>query len=250
MPDHIKWDLWQGTVATDRPYSKKIHPFAWRGFWDYGCGALGDIGCHSMNSAFWALGLQGDFIVEASKVSEFDDTTAPSRATIVYHFPAKGSRGPVKVVWQDGVKDPNRDSEFVRPPGIPADLQLNSGYGQVFVGTEGAIYINDAYCSSAPVLFPENLRDKARKVPRKYDRVKGGPTQELCRAIRGEGPKPVSNFVDHAGPLTEMVLAGNFAVRYGKKIDWDFAKMDARGMPEVRAALKREYRAGWEPKFS
>jgi len=249
VPDHIKWDLWQGAVATDRPYSKKIHPFAWRGFWDYGCGALGDIGCHSMNSAFWALDLKGDFIVEASKVSEFDEHTAPSRSTIIYHFPAKGDRGPVKVVWQDGVKDPNSDPDFVRPPGIPADLMLNAPYGQVFVGTEGVMYLKDAYCASAPVLFPEALREKAREVPRTYERVKGGPTQELCRAVRGEGPKPVSNFVDHAGPLTEMVLAGNFAVRYGKKIDWDFSNMEARGLPEVKAALKRTYRAGWEPKF-
>jgi hypothetical protein len=135
------------------PYSSKIHPFAWRGFWDYGCGALGDIGCHSFNSAFWALDLKGDFIVEASKVSEFDATTAPKRSTIVYQFPAKGKRAAVKVIWQDGVNDPNTDKEFVRPPGIPKDLQLNSGYGQVFVGTEGVLFINDAYCGGAPVLF-------------------------------------------------------------------------------------------------
>lgn len=250
VPDHINWDVWQGTVATDRPYSPKIHPFAWRGFWDYGCGALGDIGCHSFNSAFWALDLRGDFIVEASNVSEFDDVTCPRRATITYQFPAKGRRGPVKVIWQDGVGDANNDKNFVRPPGIPADLQLNKEFGQVFVGTEGTIFVNDAYCGSTPVLFPEALREKARKIKKVYPRVKGGPTQELCRAVRGDGPKPISNFVDHAGPLTEMVLAGNFAVRFGKKIDWDFAKMEARGLPEVKAMLKRVYRKGWEPKLS
>jgi predicted dehydrogenase len=250
VPEHINWDVWQGTCATERPYSPKIHPFAWRGFWDYGCGALGDIGCHSFNSAFWVLDLKGDFIVEASKVSEFDATTAPKRATIVYHFPAKGKRAPVKVVWQDGVNDPNTDKEFLRPPGIPADLQLNPEYGQVFVGTEGTIFVNDAYCGSTPQLFPESLREKARTIAKVYPRVKGGPTQELCRAIRGEGPKPVSNFVDHSGPLTEMVLAGNFAVRLGKKIDWNSAEMEARGLPEVKTMLKRTYRKGWEPKLS
>ena len=250
VPAHINWDVWQGTVATDRPYSPKIHPFAWRGFWDYGCGALGDIGCHSFNSAFWALDLAGDFVVEASKVSEFDDTTAPKRSTIVYEFPAKGKRGPVKVVWQDGVKDPNTDPDFVRPPGIPEDLQLNSEFGQVFVGTEGTLFVNDAYCGTTPLAFPEALREKARTIEKVYDRVIGGPTQELCRAIRGEGPKPVSNFVDHAGPLTEMVLAGNLSVRLGKKIDWDMKAMEARGLPEVKALLKRSYRAGWEPKLA
>lgn len=249
VPQDINWDVWQGTCANERPYSSKIHPFAWRGFWDYGCGALGDIGCHSMNSAFWALDLKGDFIVESSKVSEFDENTAPKRSTIVYQFPAKGKRAAVKVIWQDGVGDPNTDKDFVRPPGIPADLQLNNEFGQVFVGTEGTIFVNDAYCGTAPVVYPENLREKTKSIKQVYERVKGGPTQELCRAIRGEGEKPVSNFVDHAGPLTEMVLAGNLAVRLGKKIDWDMKKMEARGLPEVRAMLKRIYRKGWEPKL-
>ena len=125
VPETLNWDVWQGTCATDRPYSKAIHPFAWRGFWDYGCGALGDIGCHCMNSAFWALDLKGDFVVESSKVSEFDDTFAPKRSSLVYHFPAKGKRAAVKVFWQDGVTDPNTDKDFVRPPGLPADVQLN-----------------------------------------------------------------------------------------------------------------------------
>jgi predicted dehydrogenase len=249
VPADINWDVWQGTCATERPYSSKIHPFAWRGFWDYGCGALGDIGCHSMNSAFWALDLKGDFIVESSKVSEFDENIAPKRSTIVYQFPAKGKRAAVKVIWQDGVGDPNTDKDFIRPPGIPADLKLNNEFGQVFVGTEGTIFVNDAYCGTAPVVYPENLREKAKSIKPVYERVKGGPTQELCRAIRGEGPKPVSNFVDHAGPLTEMVLAGNLAVRLGKKIDWDMKNMQARGLPEVKALLKRVYRKGWEPKL-
>ena len=247
LPASINWDVWQGTVATERPYSSKIHPFAWRGFWDYGCGALGDIGCHSFNSAFWALDLKGDFVVEASKVSEFDDATCPKRATLIYQFPAKGKRGPVKVVWQDGVNNPNTDKDFVRPPGIPADLQLNGEFGQVFVGSAGAIFVNDSYCGTAPVVFPEALREKARSIKKVYPRVAGGPTQELCRAIRGEGDKPVSNFVDHAAPLTEMVLAGNIAVRLAKPIDWDAANMDARGLPEAKALLKRSYRAGWQP---
>lgn len=250
VPAHINWDVWQGTCATDRPYSPKIHPFAWRGFWDYGYGALGDIACHSMNSAFWALDLKGDFVVESSKVSAFDDTIAPQRSTIVYQFPAKGKRVAVKVTWQDGVKDANTDKDFVRPPGIPADLKLNPEFGQVFVGTLGVIFVNDAYCGSAPQLFPEALREKAKSIAKVYPRVLGGPTQELCRAVRGEGPVPVSNFIDHSGPLTEMVLVGNLAVRLGKKIDWDMQNMNARGLPEIKEHLKRTYRAGWEPKLT
>ena len=86
-----------------------------------------------MNSAFWALGLKGDFVVESSKVSAFDENIAPKRATLVYSFPAKGKRAAVKIIWQDGVNDPNTDPDFVRPPDIPADLKLNEGFGQVFV---------------------------------------------------------------------------------------------------------------------
>jgi len=250
VPEHLNWDVWQGTCATERPYNSEIHPFKWRGFWDYGCGALGDIGCHSMNSAFWALDLSGDFVVEASKVSEFDETMAPKRSTVIYDFPAKGKRAAVKVIWQDGINDPNTDKEFIRPPGIPDDLKLNPGFGQVFVGTEGTLFVNDAYCAGAPKCFPESLMEKARAVPKVYDRIIGGPTQELVRAVRGEGPKPISNFEDHAGPLTEMVLVGNLAVRLGKKIDWDTKKMEARGVPEAQTLLKREYRAGWEPKLT
>lgn len=246
VPAHLSWDLWQGSCPTDRPYSSKIHPFAWRAFWDYGCGALGDIGCHSFNSAFWALDLKGDFTVECVKSDAFDETTAPQRTTIHYHFPAKGKRGPVKIVWQDGVSDPNKDPAFQRPPGVPADLELYHEFGQVFVGTEGTIYVPDCYCGAAPVLFPETLREKAKTVPRSYERVLGGPTQELCRAIRGEGPKPVSNFTDHAGPLTEMVLAGNLAVRAGKKIDWDSKALAARGI-DLSALINRSYRNGWKP---
>ena len=100
-----------------------------------------------------------------------------------------------------------------------------------------------------PEVFPESLKAKADAVKEVYPRVQGGPTQELCRAIRGDGPKPVSNFVDHAGPLTEMVLVGNLAVRSGKRINWDAARLEARGMPELKSMIKRTYRPGWEPKL-
>lgn len=249
VPPELSWDLWQGTVATPRAYSRKIHPFAWRGFWDYGCGALGDIGCHSFNSAFWALDLHGDFTVECLESTAGDAVTAPQRTRIVYDFPAKGTRRGVKIHWQDGISDPNRDAEFKRPPGIPADLELDAAFGQVFVGTEGAIYIPDCYGSATPALFPEARRPDARKVKRKFERVIGGPTQELCRAIRQEGPKPVSNFIDHAGPLTEMVLAGNLAVRIGKKIDWDSQTLAVRGLPDAAAFIHRTYRDGWKPEL-
>ena len=252
VPGHLNWDVWQGTCATDRPYSPKIHPFAWRGFWDYGCGALGDIGCHSFNSAFWALDLAGDLVVEATRSTKFDDVTAPKSSTIVYNFPPKGERKAVELIWQDGFGNPDTHEDFIRPQGLPDDFSLKTatGCGQAFVGTEGVIFVNDPYCGSAPKLYRNGKEERPEKVEAVYERVKGGPTQELSRAIRGEGGKPISNFEDHAGPLTEMVLAGNLALRSGKRVDWDSSKMEARGMPEMGAMIKRQYRKGWEPDFS
>lgn len=252
VPAHLNWDVWQGTCATERAYSPKIHPFAWRGFWDYGCGALGDIGCHSFNSAFWALDLSGDLVVEATHSTEFDEVTAPQRSTIVYDFPTKGSRRALKVIWQDGYGNPDQDEDFIRPPGLPKDLSLKTptGCGQAFIGTEGVIFVADPYCGSAPKLYRKGKEVRPGKVEAVYERIKGGPTQELARAIRGEGPKPVSNFEDHAGPLTEMVLAGNLALRSGKVIDWDSENMEARGLPELKDMIRREYRQGWEPDLS
>jgi len=251
-PETLNWDVWQGTCATERAYSPDIHPFKWRGFWDYGCGALGDIGCHSFNSAFWALDLSGDFVVEATRRSEFDDVTAPKRSTIIYDCPAKGKRRALKVIWQDGFMDPHADREFIRPPGLPDDLNLKtpSGCGQAFVGTDGVIFFDDPYCGGAPRLYRNGKREMPYNIESVYERIKGGPTQELARAIRGEGPRPVSNFEDHAGPLTEMVLAGNLALRSGRKIDWDSARMEARGLPEVKSMIRRQYREGWQPKLS
>jgi hypothetical protein len=130
-----------------------------------------------------------------------------------------------------------------------SNASLTPAFGQAFIGTKGVFAFNDAYCTSAPQVYPKEIRKHALSVKRTYPRVAGGPTQKLCRAVRGDGPKPVSNFIDHAGPLTEMVLVGNLAVRLGKRIDWDSKKMEARGMPEVQAMLKRSYRAGWEPKL-
>lgn len=251
VPETLNWDVWQGTCAVERPYNPQIHPFKWRGFWDYGCGALGDIGCHSFNSAFWALDLSGDFVVERAFATGFDDVIAPERSTIVYAFPAKGQRKALKLIWQDGIQNPQTQADFIRPPGLPDDLDLNasSGCGQAFVGTEGVIYLADPYGSGAPKWFRNGKAEKPASVAPVYERIKGGPTQELCRAVRGEGPKPLSNFEDHAGPLTEMVLAGNLALRLGRNIDWDSANLEARGLPEAHEFIHRTYREGWKPEI-
>ncbi len=251
VPDHVKWDLFLAQVATEWEYSPEIHPFKWRGFWDFGSGAIGDIACHAMHAGFWALDLRGDFTVEAENVSEFDERSFPERSAVIYHFPERNGRPPIKLVWQDGVKDPNNHPGFIRPEGLPSDYNLRGQDGeQIFIGTEGVLIAPDIYGRAAPILLPESLEAKASEVPRSIPRVRGGPTQELCAAIRGEGPKPVSNFEDVAAPLTEMSLAGNLAIHLAQKIDWDSDALEARNLPEAKSLIKREYRDGWEPDLS
>ncbi len=245
-PDSIRWDLFLAQVDSDMPYSPEIHPFKWRGLRDFGCGAIGDIAPHSLHAAFWALDLRGDFTVEASEVSEFDDNSFPERSVLTYHFPARDGRAPVKIIWQDGVKNPATHRGFIRPAGLPDDFDLGDG-AQVFVGTEGTLVCPDLNGRAAPILFPEELREKAASVPRTLPRVEGGPTRELCAFIRGDGPKPVSSLDEWAGPLSEMCLVGNLAILLGKKIDWDSENLSARGMPEADTIIRRQYRAGWEP---
>jgi len=247
VPDHIKWDLFLAQVAKDWEYSPTIHPFKWRGFWDFGSGAIGDIACHALHAAYWALDLGGDCTVEASNVSEFDEKSFPVRSVLTFHFPAKGSRAALKLVWQDGIKDANENPDFIRPPGLPDGFKFSQG-DQIFIGTEGTMVCADIYGGAAPQLYPETLTEKARAVPRKFDRVRGGPTQELCAAIRGTGPKPVSSFDGTAAGLTEMALTGNLAIKYNRKIDWDSQALGVRGFPEADAMIKRVYRSGWEAK--
>ena len=183
-------------------------------------------------------------------ITGFDEVMAPERSTIVYDFPAKGMRKAVKVIWQDGIRF-GGGSAFLRPPGLPADLDMDhsTGGGQAFVGTEGVLYVGDPYGGMTPRLYRKGVEVRVEPVAEVYERIQGGPTQELCRAVRGEGSKPVSNFEDHAGPLTEMVLAGNLALRMGRKIDWDSANLEARGLPEAGKWIHRVYRDGWKPQL-
>ena len=234
VPATVDWNLWQG-VAVERGYSNQIMPFNWRGFTDYGCGALGDMGCHIMDAAFWALDLRGNCTVSAV-CDGGSDVSFPRSSTLTYEFPQRGNRAPVKVVWYDGQN---------RPP-IPKDLgpngKLNAG-GSIYYGDKGVLLNNDDY-NAAPRLLPEEkmkaFTDRpARSIPRV---PKSNPHLEWIAACKGQGPAPGSNFVDHSVDLTEFVLLGNLAVRSGKLIEWDSAKMTCANVPEADRFLRKSYR--------
>ncbi|MEE2791557.1 MAG: Gfo/Idh/MocA family oxidoreductase [Acidobacteriota bacterium] len=235
-PPGLDWDLFLGP-APYRPYHPAYHPFRWRGWWDYGTGALGDIACHSMDAAFWALQLGQPDRIEAETTRLFSET-APAVSRIVYHFPARDTRPPVRFVWRDG------NLAMPRPPQLADGEQLPGGSsGQLFVGDDGVIGA-DMY-ARGPRVFPTALhQDVIASPPSQMYPRSPGVYQEWIDACKGSG-KTGAGFSEHAGPLTEVVLLGNLAVRTGHAIEWDASRMRVVNVPEANAFLDEEYREGW-----
>ena len=240
VPANLDWDLWIGP-APMRPYAinaeeKKpaYHPFAWRGFWDFGTGALGDMACHIMDAAFWSLHLTNPTSVEAES-SAVNQETAPKSAMITYQFPARKKMVPVKLVWYDGGRKPANELMGV------TDAKKIPDNGSLFVGDKGKMTI-ETY-GGKPTLLPGSTNQELVTPPKTLRRV-GGHYKEWISACKG-GEAASSNF-DYAGPFTEMVLLGNLAVRTGKKILWDGSAMKAKNVPEAAQYIRKEYRQGWK----
>jgi predicted dehydrogenase len=230
VPSTLDWDLWLGP-APARPYHKAYHQFNWRGWWDFGTGALGDMGCHVIDAAFWALGLGSPSTVEAES-SPVNRETAPLWAIIRYEFPAKGTRPAVKFVWYDGGKQPSRELTET-----PADQKLDTN-GLLFVGDKGKLF----FPRRTPRLLPDSAMKNFQPPPPTIPRSIGHHA-EWFAACRGD--KPAGSNFEHAGPLTEMVLLGNIALRVGRKIEWDGPNLQVRNAPEAAQYVRREYRKGW-----
>ncbi|HOJ33627.1 MAG TPA: Gfo/Idh/MocA family oxidoreductase [Candidatus Hydrogenedentes bacterium] len=257
VPDYLDWDLWLGP-APKRPYVSKYPgtdkdcycPWVWRGWWDFGCGALGDMGCHIMDPANWALQLGSPTSVECVKQEGMTDEMGPTKSIIKYEFPARKFREnfpqvawygktlpPVTVYWYDGGYMPPR------PNGVPETEQLGEGAnGSYFVGESGIVttgcYGNDTR------LVPATQNAQIKKPDPFIPRIPGGsPHAEWIAAIK-EGRQPGSNF-NYAGPLTEMVLLGNVAVRAGVKLEWDPVALRIPNCPDAERFLRREPRRGW-----
>lgn len=232
LRDTIDWNLWLG-VAPERFYSKALAPFAWRGWWDYGCGALGDMGCHLLDAPFWALDLRGDVKVTAES-PDTNAVCAPSKSKVVFEFPARGNRGPIKLSWYDG---------GLLPP-VPAELGPNAKLprgGMIILGEKGGIMNEGDYCES-PHLIPDQLMKDFKRPEKTIPRVpKSNPHLEWITACKG-GPTPGSNIVDHSADLTEMVLLGNLALRLGKPLEWDAEKGVCVNCPEADILINKQYR--------
>ncbi|MFO0879625.1 MAG: Gfo/Idh/MocA family oxidoreductase [Gemmataceae bacterium] len=229
VPASLQWDLWLGP-SPERPFGPGYHPFAWRGWWDFGSGPLGDMACHTLNMPFMALDLREPTAVEATSAGH-DRDSMPKWSIITFTFPARGKRGPVKVVWYDGGKKPDRDL-FGK-----TDLEIRNS-GSLVIGEKGKLYSPGDNGTSHHLIG--DLSE-----PKVEITTSPGHFTEWVKGIKG-GPTPVSNFPDYAGPLTETILLGNLAVYAGKKIEWDARAVKATNTSEVDHLIRPVYRKGWE----
>jgi len=225
-PPYVNWDLFLGP-ARKRHYVKKIHPFAWRGWWDFGTGALGDMACHTMNMAFKACELRNPISVEA-KDSGHNRQSYPKWSIINYEFPATDKRPAVKLTWYDGGKLPSSELLEGRKP---------SDSGSLLVGSKAKLFSPNDYGAEFEILGDVELPEV------EFERSPGH-FAEWVRAIEG-GPKAMSNFTDYAGPLSETVLLGNLALWADGKVEWDAENLKATNAPELDALIHPHYRKGW-----
>jgi len=233
VPSGMDWDLWLGPAAL-RPYHPAYAPYNWRGWWDFGTGAIGDMACHNMDPAFWALELGHPLSVEASS-SGINPETTPLKSTISYQFGARRNMPPVKVTWYGGGLMPPRPEELE-----PGRELTGGGNGILFVGDKGKIMCPG--WSGNPRIIPET-KMKAYKLPPKTLARSKGHHRDWIDACKGG--KPASSNFDYTGHLTEVVLLGNVALRTGRKLAWDGPNMKATNAPEADRYIRPVYHNNW-----
>jgi predicted dehydrogenase len=235
VPEEMDWNLWLGP-APSRPYNSKYAPFNWRGWYDFGCGALGDMACHILDSANWALLLDAPVSIECIKQEGKNDQTFPTKSVIKFEFGARGAMPPVAVYWYDGGIEPPR------PDGLGADAKLGDGdNGSLFVGEKGFI-TTGCYGDGTRLVPVERMKDY--KMPEKMLTRSPGHTQDWLRACKGGAPA-CSNF-DYAGPFTEWILLGCVALRVNGKLMWDKHKMKFTNNSAANKYVTMPYRKGWK----
>jgi predicted dehydrogenase len=251
-PPNLDWDLFLGP-APDVPYHSIYHPFNWRGWVDWGTGALGDMGAHLVDHPYWALGLKYPTSIEATSTpwgmdSDFEFVSYPLAMQAVYPFPARGNQPPVKMTWYDGGLMPGR------PEMLPDNIPLDRGGGVLMVGEKGVL-MHGTY-GADPKIFPEGLREAAQKVPKTHPRpaadnaAQGGSKHRLNWANAIKGKEKATCPFDYAGPLVETMLLGIVALRtgQGRRIRFDGETGKISSHPEYNSYLEREYRKGWSLK--
>ncbi len=239
VPPSMDWNLWIGP-APMRPYNKGYAPHKWRGWIDFGCGALGDMGCHIMDPAFWALKLDKatEVVVDIVKQEGRNNQTYPAWSIVKYEFPAREDMGPVTIYWYDNGNKPER------PTDIPAEETLGDGEnGSLFIGTKG--YLTAGEYGGKPRLLPEARMNDYKKPDPILPRVSGSNHyRNWLEACKG-GEPACSNF-EYSVPLTEVVLLGCIAQRLERKLKYNFKEGKFIGDDEANQLLTKPYRPGFE----
>jgi predicted dehydrogenase len=231
VPKSLHWDLWLGP-APWRPYHTcyfKDRSMSWQNWWDFGNGALGDMGSHTIDLPFWALELQYPTTVEAEGPVPVRPETYPDHLTVRWEHPARGQRPPVRLTWYDGHDRPKS------PEGV--DL-MKWHLGMMFVGDKGILLAD----YGKRVLLPE-ADFRHFQTPKPWIARSLGHHEEWIHACKTGAPT-LCNF-DYSGTLIEHNLLGTVAFRAGTKLEWDPVSLKARNCPEADHFLRREYRQGW-----
>jgi predicted dehydrogenase len=233
IPAGFDWDLWIGP-APYRPYHPAYHPFKWRGWLDFGTGALGDMGCYSFDTIFRVLKLKAPDTVAANS-SGLNTETYPRSSIVTYEFPARGDMPAVKLTWYDGGRRP------ARPPELEPGKDMGDANGGIlFVGDNGKILCD--FQGSNPRILPDSKMQAFQQPPKTLPRSIGH-NQEWFRACKG-GPPAGANF-EITGPITEALLLGNAALRFKEPLKWDSSSLKVVNISEANELIGRKYREGW-----
>lgn len=232
VPEGLDWNLWLGP-AQERPFNHTYLPFVWRGWHDFGGGALGDMGGYSFDTIFRALKLEAPTSVEGSSAERYTETF-PQASIIHWNFPARGEMPPVKLTWYDGGLKPPRPEEFEGDGALPEE-------GLMFIGDRGTILCG--FNGRDPKLIPE-AKMKAYKQPPKTLPRSPGNDREWLDACKGGKTRPGASF-EFSGAVTETLLLGNVALRTGQRLIWDRANLKAGNVASAQQYIHPEYRGGW-----
>ncbi len=233
VPAGLSWDLWLGP-AKERPFHPCYAPLMFHFWWDFGTGTLGNFGCHTLDTAVWALDLEHPTMIEASS-TELSSEVTPTAAMYHYQFPARGEQPPLDLFWYDGGLKPPR------PECLEPTRDLPEQGGSLIVGDQGAIL--SGLWSGSPHIIPERRRQEYQAPEPSIPRS-AGHHRDWIDACKG-GPPASSNF-DYGARLTEIVLLGAVALRSGKTIHWDGPNMTATNVPEAEPLVHGYFRQGWE----
>jgi predicted dehydrogenase len=234
VPEGLDWDLWLGPAAA-RDFHPSYCPRAWRGWWDFGCGALGDMAVHNADPAFYALDLGAPEWVEA-RHSGNNGVSFPTWCEITYQFPAREGRGPVKMVWYDGGKKPPP------PPGLEEGRELGDN-GIYFVGDKGCLL--GGGWSGTPRLVPEAAMREVEFPEKSIARSEAGHRREWLEACKAGDAQGAKSGFWYSAPFTENLLVGLLALRFEGRVEWDGERLMSPNRPEAARFVHKEYRDGF-----